>query len=119
MRPLRKLLMVVLLLGGCHLEISEDPAEPIAEPDRESPRKEIPQVSAERVLTNVPPPRVDYYHEVKKGESLSAIAEQYRTTAEQLTTANGLGAPDRLEPGQMIYIPGFSPENQTDQQEEK
>ncbi|MBD3674412.1 MAG: LysM peptidoglycan-binding domain-containing protein [Planctomycetaceae bacterium] len=119
MRPLWKLLMVVLLLGGCHLEVSENPAEPTSEPDREPPRNEIPQVSAERVLTKVPQTRVDYYHEVKAGESLSAIAEQYRTTAEQLTTANGLGAPDRLEPGQMIYIPGFSPENQTDQQEEE
>lgn len=46
------------------------------------------------------------YHEVKPGETLSGIAQQYGVTAEALVQANGLGAPDKLQPGQWIAIPG-------------
>lgn len=46
------------------------------------------------------------YHQVKAGETLSGIAQQYGVTTEGLVQANGLGAPDQMQPGQWIAIPG-------------
>jgi LysM repeat protein len=42
---------------------------------------------------------------VKSGETLSAIAKRYGTTAAAIEQANGLDSKSILSPGQMIYIP--------------
>jgi LysM repeat protein len=47
----------------------------------------------------------EVYHEVKSGETLSAIAKRYGTTAAAIEQANGLDSKSILSPGQMIYIP--------------
>ncbi len=66
---------------------------------------EIPRIPATSVIQS---PRSDdnaFYHEVKRGETLSAIARQYNTSAEQLQRANALSHPTLLKPGQLISIP--------------
>lgn len=42
---------------------------------------------------------------IRKGDTLSAIADRYGTTADALTTANELDAPNQLVVGQTLVIP--------------
>ncbi|MCI0349841.1 MAG: LysM peptidoglycan-binding domain-containing protein [Acidobacteriales bacterium] len=44
------------------------------------------------------------YHKVSAGETLTAIARQYRTTSKAITEVNGLGA-DEIEPETKLIIP--------------
>ncbi len=45
---------------------------------------------------------------VRRGDTLEAIARRFGTTTQALVRHNGLGRPDRIHPGQRIYIPGGS-----------
>jgi LysM repeat protein len=45
---------------------------------------------------------------VQQGETLSSIARKYNVSVSQLTAANRLGAPDQINLGQSIVIPGQS-----------
>lgn len=112
-----RILGVFFLLSGCHLEVSEEIAEPATRAESTNLESGTPQVSAEQILPSVPEPREDYYHEVRAGETLSRIAKQYDSSAEELAKVNGLGAPDRLEPGQLIYIPENLEKSSTSHQE--
>ncbi len=42
---------------------------------------------------------------VQKGDNLSKLARRYDTTVSNITSYNGLQNPDRLLPGQVLYIP--------------
>ena len=42
---------------------------------------------------------------VKKGDTLSAIAARYGTTAQALAAYNGIADPNRISVGQVIKIP--------------
>ncbi|MCY8252286.1 LysM domain-containing protein, partial [Bacillus inaquosorum] len=42
---------------------------------------------------------------VKQGDTLSAIASQYRTTVSEITETNEIPNPDSLVVGQTIVIP--------------
>ena len=44
------------------------------------------------------------YHTVKKGETLSEIAEKYKTTVKQLTSLNSLKDPNKIYAGQRLRI---------------
>lgn len=66
-----------------------------------------PEMKAEDAVT-VRPQSASYYHEVKSGETLGRIAKNYGVTVDELVRANGLSEPDRLQPGQLIYVPGRS-----------
>jgi LysM repeat protein len=67
--------------------------------------QQVPQVSASQVVSLPEGGGEAYYHEVKPGETLSAIARTYQTTPERLLDANGLDRTAVLQPGQLIYIP--------------
>lgn len=43
---------------------------------------------------------------VKKGDTLSEIAEKYSVTVEALVASNGISNPDRIAIGQVLTIPG-------------
>ena len=45
------------------------------------------------------------HHRVQRGESLAMIARKYGTTHSVLARANGLDAPDKLQPGDVIEVP--------------
>ncbi len=47
-------------------------------------------------------------HTVISGETLFRIANQYGTTVNELSTANGIADPETIYAGQQIIIPGFS-----------
>ena len=47
-----------------------------------------------------------FYHEVKKGETLTGIARQYGMPLRKLIEANGLETTSILQPEQLLYIPG-------------
>ena len=105
------LLIAVFPIAGCYLDVSEEEPQPVETIDQSDRELGISEVSPDQVLPNVPKARKDDYHEVQKGESLSDIAKRYRTTAEELAKVNVLGEPDRLTPGQLIYIPAGIDEN--------
>ena len=45
-------------------------------------------------------------HTVVAGDTLSAIADRYRTTVSAITSANGLADPSRIRIGEVLAIPG-------------
>ena len=45
------------------------------------------------------------YHEVKSGDTLTAIARRHGTTVRAIEQANGLDSKVSLTPGQMLFIP--------------
>lgn len=45
------------------------------------------------------------YHEVRDGETLSAIARQYGASTGRLKSVNGLDDADAILPGQLLLIP--------------
>jgi LysM repeat protein len=45
-------------------------------------------------------------HVVQSGESLTAIAQQYGVSAEEITTFNNISNPDAIYVGQELIIPG-------------
>ena len=44
------------------------------------------------------------YYTVKRGDTLSAIANRYQTTVQQLVTENGIANPNLIYPGQVLRI---------------
>ena len=57
-------------------------------------------------------------HKVKKGETLSSIAEKYGTTTSQLKKWNGI-AKNKLKPGTVLTVKVIEKENQNNQKTEK
>jgi len=55
------------------------------------------------VLTQLRTTVVSYT--VQKGDNLTKLANRYDTTVTRISTYNGLQNPDRLQPGQVLYIP--------------
>jgi murein DD-endopeptidase MepM/ murein hydrolase activator NlpD len=51
-----------------------------------------------------PPPGV--FHRIETGQTLHTISKTYDVTVETLTAANDLADPDRIEVGEMLFIPG-------------
>jgi LysM repeat protein len=51
-------------------------------------------------------PTGEYYeHTVQEGETLSKIANDYGVTVDAIVEATGLGDPDRISAGQVVFIP--------------
>jgi murein DD-endopeptidase MepM/ murein hydrolase activator NlpD len=79
-----------------------------AAPRPRKPRARPPEATAERRPAPQPPtssPKA-VVHEVRRGETLGAIARQYRVTVASLVIANRLRGPRaKLAPGQRLTIP--------------
>lgn len=58
------------------------------------------------VLPFKPRPQAGVYHQVKSGETLWSIAQAYSVKLQEITEANKIGDPTRLEAGSIIFIPG-------------
>ena len=52
-----------------------------------------------------PPPKQSVQHRVRRGETLSVIAERYGTSVKALMRLNGLTNPRRVRAGQLLNIP--------------
>ena len=65
----------------------------------------LPRVSASSAMRTDGRPPSGTYHEVRMGDTLSAIARAFGTSVEQLLKSNGLDREATLQPGQLIYIP--------------
>lgn len=52
-----------------------------------------------------PPPVVNGFYRVARGETLGAIARRHGTTVEALMSANGIRDPDRIRAGTVLTIP--------------
>src|SRR3989338_936651 len=76
--------ILVLILGGCA-------RAPLVSP----PREVTPAVKKEQGV----------YHKVVKGETLWRISKNYGVELEKIISANGLSDAERIEVGQMIFIP--------------
>ena len=67
--------------------------------------EDIPAVPADEIHLTIEPESPARYHRVSRGESLSGIARQYRSSVEALQQLNGLDDPGFLEPGQLLRLP--------------
>jgi len=63
------------------------------------------RVPASQLHVVDPTRRVDRYHEVQVGETLSQIARRYGTTVAALSERNGLDSAE-IRPGQQLFVPG-------------
>lgn len=50
------------------------------------------------------------YHNVRSGETLSGIAQQYGVSTQEIARYNAIRNPDKLEVGQMLRIPPGTPQ---------
>ena len=88
------------------------PAEPGAPVEAAPPAPAEPATSAApppadtAALTDMPD-RV--WHIVLPGETMFKIATQYGVTVNQITSANSIGDPSLIYPGQQLLIPGVEP----------
>ena len=55
-------------------------------------------------------PPVDGVYNVSRGDTVSRIADRFGVSEQALLSANGIGNPDRIYPGQDLRIPGLAPE---------
>jgi len=54
----------------------------------------------------IPPEAQFIWHYVRRGETISTIAQKYRTTVSAVARANGLRSVNIIRPGQRLKIPG-------------
>lgn len=54
-----------------------------------------------------PSPTAAALYTVQPGDTLSGLAEQFNTTLEELSAANGITDPNSLQPGQTLIIPSL------------
>jgi membrane-bound lytic murein transglycosylase D len=80
-------------------ELTPDRSPPVRMAEWREPRSTSPV----RPAATVPPPRRDY--QVQPGDTLSAIAQRFGTTAPTLAGLNGLQHPHMLKPGQTLTLP--------------
>lgn len=101
--------MVASFVSGCNSPVVNPgrvkSPPPTVEPVTSDSGGTYPEMKAGEAVT-IRLQSASYYHEVKPGETLGRIAKKYGATVDELVRANGLSEPDRLQPGQLIYIPG-------------
>lgn len=69
------------------------------------PQPYCPMPDAKPMPTPTPEPEL---YVVKKGDTIFKIAKRYNTTMQAIILANNLRNPDRIYPGQILFIPGIS-----------
>jgi len=88
-------------------------AEPVpaARPAAFTVRHEAPAAAPARKPASVPAPAVRGHHRVRRGESLTVLAQRYGVRIEDLARANGLARNARLWIGQRLAIPAPRPDD--------
>ena len=66
---------------------------------------ELPRVPASNFLPPSTGSAKGRYYEVRRGDTLTSIANRHGTTVERLLESNGIDRATVLQPGQLIYIP--------------
>ncbi len=94
-----------MIIASSHLPMesytSSDAASPTSKEKVQATRKIIPQQSPTKR-----PPSNGIFHVVRKRESLSVIASNYRVNLKKVIAANPYINPNRLMPGDKIFVPG-------------
>ena len=80
-------------------DLTPDRSPPVRMAEGSEPR----DTSPVRTVAAMPPPRREY--RVKPGDTLSAIARRFGTTAPTLAVLNGLQQRDAIKPGQALTLP--------------
>jgi LysM repeat protein len=100
---IQRIILIVLLfvLSACNLERFAAPQV------QEANSTPIPTTapSAEPVVTACSSPDTWQEYTVQRGDNLTAIANRYGTTVEELIAMNCLLSPNRLQVGQELYVP--------------
>lgn len=68
-------------------------------------KAEVLRANLARIRRYVPPKKRYAYHRVRRGETLSHIAERYRTSVRAIAKANGIVQKDYIRVGQKLKIP--------------
>jgi LysM repeat protein len=100
---------LLALLGACVPEPppSALPTLPAVLDITPAPTLDIDATATAFVAVVRPSPTAAALYTVQAGDSLSALAERFGTTVEELVAANGLTDPDALQPGQTLLIPSL------------
>jgi membrane-bound lytic murein transglycosylase D len=62
----------------------------------------------DKIKTSYSPPPMYVFHRVRKGETLSGIAEKYKTSVRAISSANNINRAHRIFAGKVLKIPGRS-----------
>ena len=62
--------------------------------------------SLDRIKTTYAPPELFVYHKIRRGETLSSIANRYRTSVNAISRANNIRRTHRIIAGKVLKIPG-------------
>jgi membrane-bound lytic murein transglycosylase D len=62
----------------------------------------------DKIKTSYSPPTMYVFHRVRKGETLSGIAEKYKTSVRAISSANNINRAHRIFAGKVLKIPGRS-----------
>jgi membrane-bound lytic murein transglycosylase D len=90
----------------------------LATPDDVTFELHLPVGTAERFsaeIADIPPEKWVSWrrHRVEPGETLTALAKQYKVTAAAIAAANSLGSSTALTPGDKLIIPAMQPASET------
>jgi murein DD-endopeptidase MepM/ murein hydrolase activator NlpD len=98
---IRRAILVALMIASFSPSLTV-----AAPPARSKPRPAPPPPRVAKPEKEKPKPATPVVHEVDRGETLSAIARQYKVTVASLVIANRLRGPRaKLSPGQRLTIP--------------
>ncbi len=99
---LAAVVLTILLVWG-HTAEPASPASTATSPTPPSAAEATPTLTLPPTPTPTPIPLA---YTVQEGDTLSAIAQRYGITVEEIVSANGLPNPDVLNIGQQLVIPG-------------
>jgi LysM repeat protein len=99
---LAAVVLTIVLVWG-HTTEPASPASTATSPTPSSVAEATPALTLSPTPTPTPIPLV---YTVQEGDTLSAIAQRYSVTVEEIVSANGLPNPDILSIGQQLVIPG-------------
>jgi LysM repeat protein len=72
-----------------------------------APTLDVDATATALVSLERPTPTPAALYTIQPGDTLSAIAERFNTTVDELVAANGLTDPDALQTGQTLLIPSL------------
>ena len=108
--PLRRGTALVILLAALALGLTACGGSGDRTDVSEIPTATLPAELPEPIIVGPPVPGGGgRTYTIQAGDTLSAVAEQFNVSVEEIMEANGIEDPTRLEVGQVLVIPGAVP----------
>jgi LysM repeat protein len=106
--------LIPLLLAACTLPepptpTTPRPTAPTILEITPAPTQDIDATATSYARRAAPSPTPSGLYVVQPGDTLSALAEAFGTTVDEIMAANGLTDPDALQAGQTLIIPSLVP----------